>query len=154
MTVHTMPHDYQEIIELLKHLPVKLKYTGSGLPNIAALVLLLLVNYCRQREYLTGEEKAELLERYDYSCAAYGTKPNDLEWDHVQALQSLAPGAKQVLQLLLGLLGLLLSMSSSTAACTRNTFSSQCEGHIAQCSFRRLCGPSKRSRETCRITHP
>jgi hypothetical protein len=88
----------QEIMEWLNALSVTLKYTGSGLSNIAGRVLLLLVKHCRQREYLTGEDKAELLEKYDYSCAACGTKTNDLEWDHIQALQSLAPGAKQVFQ--------------------------------------------------------
>ena len=47
---------------------------------------------------MTGEDKAELLEKYDFSCAACGTKTNELEFDHIQALQSLAPGAKQVFQ--------------------------------------------------------
>ena len=85
-------------MEWLKFVPVKLKYTGSGLPNIATQVLLLLIKYCRTMEHLTGEEKSELLENYDFSCAACGTKTNDLEWDHVQALQSSAPGAKQMFQ--------------------------------------------------------
>ena len=93
-----MPQYYQEIMEWLKFLPVKLKYTGSGLSNIAGQVLLLLVKHCRQREYLTGEDKAELLEKYDFSCAACGMKTNDLEFDHIQALQNIAPGTKQVFQ--------------------------------------------------------
>ena len=79
MTIHSMPQYYQEIMEWLKFLPAKLKYTGSGLSNIAGQVLLLLTEHCRMREYLTGEEKAELLEKYAYSCAAVGTKTNDLE---------------------------------------------------------------------------
>ena len=89
MTIHAMPQHYNEIMEWLKTLPVKLKYTGSGLSNIAGQVLLLLTKHCRTREYLTGEEKAELLGKYDYSCAACGTKTNDLELDHVQPLQRL-----------------------------------------------------------------
>ena len=57
MTVHAMPQYYQEIMEWLKILPVKLKYTGSGLSNIAGQILLLLTKHCRMREYLTGENK-------------------------------------------------------------------------------------------------
>ena len=98
MTVHAMPQYYQEIMAFLKILPVKLKYTGSGLSNIAGQVLLLLTKHCRMREYLSGDEKAELLEKYHFSCAACGTKTIDLEWDHVQALSTLAPGARQVFQ--------------------------------------------------------
>lgn len=98
MTLHVAPDYYQKVMEWLKLLPVQIKYTGEGLPNIAAQVLLLLVKHCRIREYLSGEEKAALLEKYDFSCAACGCKTNDLEWDHVQALSNLAPGSVQEFQ--------------------------------------------------------
>ena len=49
MTVHAMPQHSTAIMEWLKSLPIKLKYTGQGLPNIAAQVLLLLVKHCRTR---------------------------------------------------------------------------------------------------------
>ena len=98
MTIHAMPQHSTAIMEWLKLLPIKIKYTGQGLPNIAAQVLLLLVKHCRIRQYLSGEEKAALLEQYNLSCAACGAKNTDMEWDHVQALQGLAPGAKQEFQ--------------------------------------------------------
>ena len=49
MTIHAMLQYHREIMEWLKFLPVKVKYTGSGLPNIAAQVLLLMIKHCRQR---------------------------------------------------------------------------------------------------------
>ena len=39
----------------------------------------------KERVYLTGEEKAELLDAYGHSCAVCGAS-GPLEWDHKQAL--------------------------------------------------------------------
>ena len=61
-------------------------------------MLLLLVKHCRIRQYLSGGDKPALLEQYSFSCAACGTKNIDMEWDHVHALHSLAPGAVQEFQ--------------------------------------------------------
>ena len=42
-----------------------------------------LVKRNRERVYLDGEQKAELLEQYGHRCAACGAASSQLEWDHV-----------------------------------------------------------------------
>ena len=98
ISVHSAPLEFGPIIEWLKFLPVKLKYTGQGLPNVSAQVMLLLIKYCRTREYLSGERKAALLEEYDFCCANCGTRSDDMEWDHVHALRELTQDMDQVFQ--------------------------------------------------------
>ena len=71
-----------ELIAWLGKLPLDLEYRGEGLPNLTHKVLLELLRR-RDRRYLTGEEKAELLEQYNYSCAMCGEKTSCLEWDHI-----------------------------------------------------------------------
>ena len=96
MNIHSVGPYFPQIKEWLKFLPhIKHKYTGQGLPNISLKVLLLLIKQCRIREYLTGEEKAQLLEKYNWSCAVCGCKNTELEWDHVEGLEQLTKGMIQ-----------------------------------------------------------
>ena len=61
MTIHCAPPEFKAIKLWLAELNLGgLKYTGSGLPAISALVLNLLVKKDKEREYLSGEQKAEL----------------------------------------------------------------------------------------------
>ena len=60
--VHAVPSEFEQIKNWLCELDLGIKYTGQGLPAISAQVLLLLVKRGKSRLYLTGEEKAELLE--------------------------------------------------------------------------------------------
>ena len=47
-------------------------------------VLLHLLRH-RERVYLTGEQKAQLLEEHDFRCAACGARSSHLEWDHKES---------------------------------------------------------------------
>ena len=69
--VHAAPPEFEQIKQWLGELDLGIKYTGQGLPAISAQVLLLLVKRGKTREYLTGEQKAELLEAHDFCCALY-----------------------------------------------------------------------------------
>lgn len=74
----------EEILSWLLNLGLKLVYRGEGLPRTAQGVLLHLLAK-KERVYLTGEEKAELLDAYGHSRAVCGAS-GPLEWDHKQAL--------------------------------------------------------------------
>ena len=95
VVIHNAPVEFDDIKRWLKKLPIALKYTGQGLPAIASQVLLQLVKHGKTREYLTGEQKAELLEQHGWACSHCGGKSPDLEWDHTEALRQLVPGMPQ-----------------------------------------------------------
>ncbi len=81
--IHSIPENAGEIIEWLKRLDIGLEYRGEGLPNVALKVLQRLVKGNREREWLTGERKAELLEEYDFKCAMCDSRSSSMEWDHI-----------------------------------------------------------------------
>ena len=59
-----------------------IEYKGEGLPAISAKVLHKLLRH-RERVYLIGEQKAELLEKHDHRCAVCDRRSMAFEWDHV-----------------------------------------------------------------------
>ena len=80
-TVHGVPERWEEIQAWCDRL--SLEYRGEGLPGTALKALQTLVKRNRERVYLDGEQKAELLEQYGHRCAACGAASSQLEWDHV-----------------------------------------------------------------------
>lgn len=85
MVIHAMPEDFIQIEAWLKRLDIGLPYRGEGLPSVSLKVLQTLIKKSRERVWLTGEEKAKLLEEYNYRCAQCGSR-GELEWDHVARL--------------------------------------------------------------------
>jgi hypothetical protein len=81
-TVHThgMPQIWEATQAWCERLG--LEYRGEGLPSMAQ-ALQALVRRNRERVYLDGPRKAELLELYEFRCAVCGGNPSQLEWDHV-----------------------------------------------------------------------
>ena len=63
---------------------IAMPYRGEGLPAISAKVLHHLIRHGKERVWLAGEEKAELLEQYGFLCALCGRKASSFEWDHVE----------------------------------------------------------------------
>ena len=59
-----------------------IEYKGEGLPAISAKVLQRLLRH-KEWVYLTGEQKAELLEKHDHRCAVCDRPSLAFEWDHV-----------------------------------------------------------------------
>ena len=81
-----MPSEAEQIMQWLDRLQLPLEYKGEVLANISQKVLLHLLKHGKERLYLIGEQKAELLERYDFACAHCGAK-GFLEWDHIEPLK-------------------------------------------------------------------
>ena len=67
VVIRNAPAEFHDIQDWLKKLPVILKYTRHGLPEISSQVLLKLVKHGKTREYLTEEEKAKLLEHHGWA---------------------------------------------------------------------------------------
>ena len=64
-----------------------LEYRGEGLPNISQKVLMHLAKHNKEeRVYLTGEQKAELLDEFNFKCAICKQKSTKFEWDHIERL--------------------------------------------------------------------
>jgi len=84
--IHSVPPECHEIIQWLKNLDLGIPYRGEGLANITYKVFSHLVNK-KERIYLTGEEKHELLQQEDYKCSSCGSIAN-LEWDHITRLST------------------------------------------------------------------
>ncbi len=59
-----------------------LVYRGEGLPSMALKVLHRLVKQGKERVWLTGEEKAEILEQNEHKCATCSSR-GPFEWDHI-----------------------------------------------------------------------
>ena len=96
--VHVVPSEFEQIKDWLAELDLGIKYTGQGLPAISAQILLLLVKRGKTREYLSGEQKAELLETHGHLCALCGQKSSSFEFDHIVGLRQLVAGQEQVFQ--------------------------------------------------------
>ena len=84
--VHATPPEFEQIKHWLAELDLGIKYTGQGLPAISAQVLLLLVKRSKTREYLTGQQKAELLDSHGHRCALCEQKSSTWEFDHTVRL--------------------------------------------------------------------
>ncbi len=67
--LHALPEYSPEIEAWVGRLDCGLLYRGEGLPNMSLKVLHRLIKQGREREWLTGEQKAELLEQFDHKCA-------------------------------------------------------------------------------------
>ena len=78
--IHAMPQDAQDMIQWLKNLDIGLVYRGEGLPSLTYKVLNKLIKE-KERTYLNGEEKHELLEANGYACASCGDR-GKVEFDH------------------------------------------------------------------------
>jgi hypothetical protein len=79
--IHRMPQHWEATQAWCDQLG--LEYRGEGLPGSALKALQTLVRRNRERIYLTGEQKAELLEQCGYRCAGCGAASSQLDWDHV-----------------------------------------------------------------------
>ena len=79
--IHSVPKYADEIYNWLTCLGLQEEYRGEGLPSTSYKVLLQLLKR-RERMYLTGEQKPQLLEEHNHKCAVCGSRSNQLEWDH------------------------------------------------------------------------
>ena len=70
---------------------------GQGLPAISVQVLLLLVERGKTREYLTGEQKAELLQAHGSRCALCGQTSHDTRY-HTEFQQYVSRRANETTQ--------------------------------------------------------
>lgn len=62
MNIHAIGMYFSQIQQQQENLPqIKVKYTGSGLPNIGLKLLLLPLKSCRINEYITEEKKHSIL---------------------------------------------------------------------------------------------
>ena len=59
---------------------------GEGIASACYRPLIQLITR-KDRVYVTGVEKNELLEQYGYACALCGVKEN-LQWDNITALST------------------------------------------------------------------
>jgi hypothetical protein len=80
-----LPERSNDIEQWLEALQIDLHYHGEGLPATSLRVLQTLVKRSRERTWLTGEEKAQILEEHDFCCAVCGSK-GQLEFDHIARL--------------------------------------------------------------------
>ena len=85
--IHGMPQHSQETLAWVERLG--LEYRGEGLTGSALKALQALVRRSRERVYLDGEQKAELLELYEFRCAICGG-PSGSGLAHPTALVELA----------------------------------------------------------------
>ena len=84
VVIHSVPKHADEIHQWLNCLGLQQEYRGEGLPSTSYKVLLMLLRR-RERMYLTGEQKAQLLEEHSHKCAVCGMRSNQLEWDHTES---------------------------------------------------------------------
>ena len=82
--IHAMPVDGPDIMAWLQRLNIGLFYRGEGLPSVTYKVLNKLLRE-KERTYLDGEEKHQLMETHGYACASCGDK-GKVEWDHTVRL--------------------------------------------------------------------
>ena len=83
--VHSLPEKSGEMQKWIDRLQIDLQYHGEGLPALSLKVLQTLVKRGRERTWLTGEEKAQILEEHDFCCAVCASK-GQLEFDHIARL--------------------------------------------------------------------
>ena len=67
--VHGLPPEADDIRTWLAQLNLRIEYRGEGLPAESAMVLQQPLRRGRERIYLSGEQKAELLEKHEHRCA-------------------------------------------------------------------------------------
>ena len=84
LVIHGLPEEAGDIRRWLGKLGIDLPYRGEGLPAISAKVLHHLIRHGKERVWLSGEDKAELLEQFNHLCAICGRSASLLEWDHVE----------------------------------------------------------------------
>jgi len=82
--IHAVPRDWEAIRELLQ--AFGFKYRGEGLPGATWKIVQRLISM-KERKWLTGEEKNEVLAEHHFKCAACGTT-GTFEFDHVHALST------------------------------------------------------------------
>ncbi len=91
-TIHAWPEDAPKIAAWLNALAVGVPYTGQGLATATHQVLLKLLKRSRERVFLEPEQRHELLERYNYTCALCGARGAALQMDHkIRLTQSFGP---------------------------------------------------------------
>ena len=78
--VHSMPLDAGAMMEWLRTLGCGLKYRGQGLPSLTYQVVVHLIKQ-KERRYLEGEERYEVMERNGFTCALCGGMGR-FEMDH------------------------------------------------------------------------
>ena len=66
--IHSLPPEAADIQTWLERLNLGIEYRGEGMPAVSAMVLEQLLKR-RERIHLTGEQKAELLEKHNHRCA-------------------------------------------------------------------------------------
>jgi len=77
-----MPESWEEIDLWVQKLDCGIVYQGQGMAGTSLKVLNHLIRAGRERVYLDGEAKAELLEKYDHKCGTCGAR-GALEFDHI-----------------------------------------------------------------------
>ena len=82
LVIHLLPEHWEEINLWLCKLDVDIKYQGQGMSGMSLKVLNHLIRVGRERVYLDGEAKAELLGKYDNKCGTCGSR-GTLEFDHI-----------------------------------------------------------------------
>ena len=83
VVVHGLPEEAGDIQEWIRNLGIDMPYRGEGLPAISAKVLHHLIRHGREMVWLSGEEKAKLLEQHGFLCIC-GRRASSFEWDHVE----------------------------------------------------------------------
>ncbi|MCP3956188.1 MAG: hypothetical protein GY697_28840, partial [Desulfobacterales bacterium] len=69
--IHAVPEDWEQYAAWLEELDLGMPYRGEGLPSLSLKVLSRLVKR-KRREWLTGEQKDQLLEQHGHKCAQCG----------------------------------------------------------------------------------
>jgi hypothetical protein len=82
LVIHLMPAHWEEIDLWVEKLNIGIAYQGQGMAGMSLKVLNHLIRTSRERVYLDGEAKAELLEKYDNKCGTCGAR-GTLEFDHI-----------------------------------------------------------------------
>ena len=97
ITIHGWPGDWAKIADWLAELRrtvpgFDVEYAGQGIAGATLESLLRLLKVLRQRVFLEPEQRHEVLERYDYTCALCNTRGVPLQMDHkVRLTQSFGP---------------------------------------------------------------
>jgi 5-methylcytosine-specific restriction endonuclease McrA len=82
LVIHGLPRHCREIETWVAKLDLGIVYQGQGMAGTSLKVLKLLVRAARERVSLSGEEKAELLEKHGHRCAQCGAR-GGLQMDHI-----------------------------------------------------------------------
>ena len=88
-----MCEDWEKVEVFFQKL--KLDYCGQGLAGGTFEALQCLTKRNNARTSFTGQEKAKVLEAFDYRCAFCGSKSKRLEFDHVVRVSESFGGAPQ-----------------------------------------------------------